>query len=154
MLLNNFDPAFDPIDTVVLGEGDWSLGACPSEKEIISRNLPFLSVRVPKKSIAVAPAYSIDGELWHSSFPKKDIIQAWISGDYDIIEGILRFKIQIKPDLNLKIREIGFLGNNILYAYRVIKEFVIGETLDKDFFVFNYNLKCDFVSSKNINFLL
>lgn len=147
MLLNNFDAAVHRINKIVIGSGVSDL----SEKEVVSKFLPFENVVHPFQDMSVSPVYSLDNETWFPDFPAREVFEDWKRGTHDVIQGIIKFRIEIVPDKNMSIREIGFFADETIFAYKVIKEFVIGKMEEMHRYVFHYRLKCDFATSKNIN---
>lgn len=148
IFLREFDPIYNSIESVVLGAGDWPINERLSEKDVIKTHLPFHHVITPLKEIKVQGLYSLDGKEWFTSFPYQQVFDYWRDSEYDVIDGVIRFGIEFQPDCNMSVREIGFY-DGCMFAYKIIDEFIIGKS-DRSY-LFNYNLKCPFVSPQNIN---
>lgn len=152
MQVKYFDPLVHVIDRVVLGAGDWDVSDEPTERQIIKKNLPFSGVRKPIRSIDVSGLFSLDGKDWSPEFPAADVLHEWKNSEYDIIEGVIRLRIEIVPDATMKIREIGFYCGKTMFFYKTMKEFVVGKMVDlSTTYAFNYNVRCHFASPSNIN---
>lgn len=157
MQLDRFEPASTILDRVVLGSGDWEKGSRPSVKEVVDSRLPFTDVRKAIVSAQIQPTYSLDGKNWTFFFPYEEALNQWKEAkEAGAFEGLIRIRISVMPTETMIIREIGIFSGERLIFYDVLdKEFVIGKLADSDMrpYFFNYNLKCIFVSSENINLI-